>query len=373
MILSYDRADAPERFILQSVTKPIVGLAVLALVNDGHLESFDQPVYTLYPEWRQGRKKQITVRHILTHTTGLQNEPYMQAELTHLPDRVQAALAADVIEDPGTVARYNNKAYGLLAGIIERASGEKAEEYIQRRIFAPLNISAARWEYDPSGKNLSVIGGLQLNADELGRIGQLLLQEGQYDGRQVIRADLVREALSPQVADGPANYRGLGWLLGRRITRVVFGDSALAVIKASPLDSAFVDRAARLRGEYRHYLEFRDRVAEVFGSTAEFDDPLQANEVSVVRAMTIEREEVPSFVFHSGDGGQFLFVLPDRGIVAVRLIRDLFTEITESPEFKGKDTSDPEIGARLWERFEAVNNATGFWNFTWLVLALPES
>ncbi|HUE84704.1 MAG TPA: hypothetical protein VMO26_01380 [Vicinamibacterales bacterium] len=152
---------------------------------------------------------------------------------------------------------------------------------------------------------------------------------------------------------------------------MVFGDSALALIKASPLDSAFADRAARLEGEYRHYLEFRDRVTDVFGSTAAFDDPLQANEVPVMRAMRIEREDTPSFVFHSGDGGQFLFLLPDRGIVAVRLIRDLFTEITESPEFKGKDTSDPEIGARLSERFEAVSNASGFLNFSWLVLAFP--
>lgn len=100
-VFAYDAPDAPAMLTPQSIVKAIVALAVLKLVDDGKLESLDQPVYTLYPEWRQGRKKLITVRHLLTHTSGLQNEPNVQAELVHLPDRVQAALTAELQEDPG--------------------------------------------------------------------------------------------------------------------------------------------------------------------------------------------------------------------------------------------------------------------------------
>jgi CubicO group peptidase (beta-lactamase class C family) len=370
LILSYDAPDAPERFFAQSVTKPIIALAVLKLVEDGFLESLDQAVYSLYPEWRQGRKRHITVRHILMHTSGLQNEAYVQAELAHLPDRVQAALAADVVEEPGTVFRYNNKAFGLLSGIIERASGERAEDYIRRALFVPLEIREARLHYDPSGRNLAVIGGLELPTDELTRIGQLLLDGGRYQGRQVIREDLVQEAIAPALPVGRAGAIGLAWFLDRRIVRVEFGDSAMKVLGTAPLDARFLARAEQLRGVYPDYLAFRDRVAEVFGGSTTFDAQLQAHSIPLVGALGIEREQNPSYIFHSGDGGQYLYVVPGSRLVAVRMIRDHFSPILESPEFKGKDTSDPAIGQALGERFQALSEATGFWNFGGLVLRL---
>lgn len=369
-VLVYDAPDAPQRFMLQSIAKPIVALAVLKLVEEGHLQSLDQPVYTLYPEWRQGRKKQITVRHILTHTSGLQNEAYVQTELAHLPDRVQAALAAELSEDPGATWRYNNKAYSLLSGIIQRASGVRAEDYIRRALFEPLDIRDAVWHYDPSGRNLAVTGGLELSADALVRLGQLLLDGGRYKGRQVIRSTLIRESVTAGMPVGQSGAMGLGWFLDRRITRVEFGDSALRVIRDARLDADFKARAEQLRGVYPDYLAFRDRVAQLFGTASAFDAALQAQAVSLRGRIVIEREPEPSYIFHSGDGGQALYIVPAKRIVAVRLIRDRFTPIMESPEFKDKDRSDPAVAEALRQRFEALGEATGFWNFGGLVLAL---
>jgi CubicO group peptidase (beta-lactamase class C family)/predicted alpha/beta superfamily hydrolase len=370
-LLVYDHPGAPDHFPLQSITKPIVALAVLKLVEEGHLESLDQPIYTLYPEWRQGRKRQITVRHLLTHTSGLQNEAFVQAEMAHLPDIVQAAVAAELSENPGETWRYNNKAFSLLAGIIERASGQRAEEYIQASLFEPLEIQDARWHYDQSGRNLIVIGGLELGADALTRIGQLVLDGGRYRDRQVIREDLIQEAITPGMQAHGSAAMGLTWFLERRITRVEFGDSALGVVRAAPLEPALKTQIERLRGEYPDYVAFRDRVGELFGDEHAFDAQLGEHLRPLLRALKIEREETPSYITHSGDGGQYLYIVPGQRLVAVRLIRNHFDSILESGEFKGKDTSDPAVGAALMQRFTELSRATGFWKFGGRVLSLP--
>jgi CubicO group peptidase (beta-lactamase class C family) len=370
-IFVYTASDAPERFALMSIVKPIVALAVLKLVEEAKLDSLDQPVYTLYPEWTQGRKRRITIRHILNHTSGLQNAANVQLELAHLPDRVQAALAAEVEEDPGTRWRYNNKAYGLLSGIIERASGERAEDYIARVLFAPLGITDARWTYDPSGRNLDVTGGLSLRPDELVRIGQLVLDEGLANGRRVIRSDLVREALQPAVPMGRSpHFVGLAWTIGRRTTGVTFGDSALRVLRAGTIDSEIKHRADQLLGAYRDWADFLDRVDKVFGNRNALNDAF-SRYPGVRAAMGFERENGFSYVEHGGDGGQLLLIDPTTKVVAVRLVRDLFTrDVLQSPEFRGSDTSDPTINQELGKRYLAILSETGFFDFGELVLRL---
>ena len=76
-----------------SATKSVVNLAMGKLITDGKIKSLDQPVWEFYPEWRQGRKKNITIRHLLNHTSGLQNFPRTEVEIYPSPDFIQLALA----------------------------------------------------------------------------------------------------------------------------------------------------------------------------------------------------------------------------------------------------------------------------------------
>lgn len=112
-----------------SVTKSVVGLVIGRLVTLGELRSVDEPVHAFFPEWRQGRKSDITVRMLMEHTSGLQNVPMTTVEIQPSPDYVQLALAAELVADPGLMYSYNNKAVNLLAGIVERADGRKLEEF----------------------------------------------------------------------------------------------------------------------------------------------------------------------------------------------------------------------------------------------------
>ena len=121
-----------------SATKSVVSLAIGRLIDQGKIKSLDQPVSDFFPEWKQGRKRLITVRHLLNHTSGLEDKPTSQ-EIYASPDYIQFALAADVASDPGSRFFYSNKATNLLAGVVLRASGMPLDEYVKREIFAPLD------------------------------------------------------------------------------------------------------------------------------------------------------------------------------------------------------------------------------------------
>jgi CubicO group peptidase (beta-lactamase class C family) len=176
-----------------SATKSIVNLAIGRLIDRGKIKSLDQPVCEFYPEWKQGRKKLITVRHLLNHTSGLQS-PLITREIYDSPDFVQFALAAEISDDPGTKFFYNNKAVNLLAGVVQKASGERMDRFIAKEIFEPLGIKEFGWSLDPSG-NPQAMAGLQIRAIDLAKIGQMMLDEGSWKGRQVISKQWVRKSV----------------------------------------------------------------------------------------------------------------------------------------------------------------------------------
>jgi len=121
-----------------SCTKSIVGLAVACMLSDQTLASLDEPVSRYYPEWRQGQKQAITVRHLVNMTSGLQNHPNASVEIYPSPDFIQLALAAELTSKPGEVWSYNNKSLNLMAGVIKKITGQRMDQYIGERLFQTL-------------------------------------------------------------------------------------------------------------------------------------------------------------------------------------------------------------------------------------------
>ena len=103
----------PKKIDAMSSTKSIVNFAFGKLITDGLLKSIDQPVADFFPEWKQGMKREITIRHLLNHTSGMQNIPLTTVEIYPSPDFVKLALAAEIVNKPGTAFSYNNKAVNL--------------------------------------------------------------------------------------------------------------------------------------------------------------------------------------------------------------------------------------------------------------------
>ena len=244
-----------------SATKSVVSLAVGKLIDEGKIKSLDQPVADFFPEWKQGRKRNITVRHLLNHTSGLEDKPTAQ-EIYASPDFVQFALAADVASDPGTKFFYSNKATNLLAGIVLRASGTPLDEYVARKIFAPLGITGSGWSKDSAG-NPHAMAGLQLSAIDFAKIGQLMLDEGVWQGRRI----LSREWVAESIAEGqPFNPKcGLLWWRTPETSKITIDDDFINELKTRfGLTEKSVKKLETMKGKLSEAHEFWPGLFAVF-------------------------------------------------------------------------------------------------------------
>jgi CubicO group peptidase (beta-lactamase class C family) len=234
---------APHRIESMSVTKSVVALAIGRLLMTGKLKSVDERVSQWYPEWRQGRKRGITIRHLLTQTSGLQADRKTGTEIYGNPDFVQLALCAELSADPGTRFFYNNKATNLLAGLVQRISGQRLDLYLRNEVFAPLGITDVTWELDPAG-NPHAMAGLQIRPADLARLGQLMLDGGKWRGRQLLSAAWVKEATAP----GPVNkgYGHLWWLI--RDSTLTIDDGVMAAWRKGGVSEKFIAALAPLKG-----------------------------------------------------------------------------------------------------------------------------
>ncbi|MCP3143131.1 serine hydrolase domain-containing protein [Pyxidicoccus xibeiensis] len=307
---------APARIEAMSVTKSVAGLAVLKLLADGKIASLDVHLHTYFPEWNQGRKKDITLRHLLTHTSGLQSDPTTE-EIYRSPDFVKLALAAELTEPPGTSFRYNNKAVNLLAAVVQKVSGKRLDRYLSDALFRLMGITDFSWSLDDAG-NPQVMAGVQLRPRDLAKLGQLMLDGGLWLGRRLLPAEWVKQATTP--GEGVFSPGGLLWWPQYAWVRLSVDDALLDAWKKAGVPDALIQDMTPLKGR-----TFTDSQAyfEALGSRL----PALKKEVRGrnLRHATVEKGPLVGFN-SNGDLGQYVLVVPEHRLVVVRM----FTPPNES-------------------------------------------
>jgi CubicO group peptidase (beta-lactamase class C family) len=296
-----------------SATKSIVNLAIGRLIDQGKIRSLDQPVHDFYPEWNQGRKKLITVRHLLNHTSGLQCYP-VTTEIYASPDFVQFALAAEMSDDPGSKFIYNNKAVNLLAGVVRRASGERMDVFIGKEIFEPLEIKGVDWTLDKAG-NPHGMAGLKIGAIDLAKIGQMMLDEGAWKGRQVVSKEWVRRSVEPGQAMNATC--GLLWWLVAGPMRLAVDDAVVKHFKDRGMRAQSVEKLEALKNKPMEREAFWAAIRSI----------LFKDEVLKTKVRELNKDLPPLKPIVAGPRlgfvaqgylGQYLFVIPRHRLVAVR-------------------------------------------------------
>jgi CubicO group peptidase (beta-lactamase class C family) len=202
-------ADRPMR--LQSITKPIASLALGMLEAEGQLggpDGIDTPVAHWLPALDDGTRGGVTLRHLLTHTSGL--DPEGTLPLTRAPDRLAVSLETPALHAPGTKAAYNNRAFNLLSGVIRAAAGEEPSAYLGPRLFGPLGMDSVSWATDRAGHEPVYIG-LSMTATDLAVLGQVLCEEGRWGDQQVVPEAWMSRMFRASVPAAPR--RGLSWAL----------------------------------------------------------------------------------------------------------------------------------------------------------------
>lgn len=202
------RAD--RQHLLYSVSKSFTSMAIGLLVDDGVLD-LDDRLVDLLPAWAPAepspRVAAMTLRHALTMTTGHTLDaifPMLLWGMEHPGDDwLTGFFELEPGADPGSVFAYNQLATYCLSRIVTERTGQRVVELLQPRLFEPLGIEGARWLTDGRGHDWG-FSGLHVTTEDLARFGQMVLQHGAFEGRQVVPAAWISEATRPQVAnDGP--------------------------------------------------------------------------------------------------------------------------------------------------------------------------
>jgi CubicO group peptidase (beta-lactamase class C family) len=216
------------RHTMFSLTKSFTSTAIGIAVHEGRL-TVDDPVTKFFPDQVPAEPGDLLaalrVRDLLSMSTGHHTEP----ALRETSEWTKAFLAAKIEHKPGTFFLYNTPASYMLSAILQKVTGEKTVDYLRPRLFEPLGIEDLVWETSPEGVTIGGYG-LHLRTEELARFGQLYLQKGKWQGRQLVPEAWIGAATSRQVSNGsnPASDwdQGYGYQFWRTRHNTYRGDGA---------------------------------------------------------------------------------------------------------------------------------------------------
>jgi CubicO group peptidase (beta-lactamase class C family) len=185
---------------LQSVTKSFTSALVGIALEQGCLSNVDQKMLDFFPEIvdkiTDPRKNQITVRNLLEMRAGYPREEDDQALWDGLLSGRYPPLIEDfpLVSEPGTRFHYSNLTSNWLGIIVDRSCGMNLKSYAEEHLFSPLDVMPGEWGQDAEGHN-NGCGDLHLSARDAAKFGLLYLNDGIYEGNQVLPTDWVEDSL----------------------------------------------------------------------------------------------------------------------------------------------------------------------------------
>ena len=183
--------------ITHSECKSITGLAVGMLIDEGRL-GLDDRIIDIFSnrvsKINQLTHRGMTIRHLLTMTSGV---TFNEAGSVTEADWVKCFLESVVLKEPGTSFQYNSMNTYMLACAIKQITGQGLVDYLKPKLFNPLGITNFFWETCPMG-NEKGGWGLYILPEDIAKIGQLVLDGGRFEGKQLVSEQWIAEATRAQ-------------------------------------------------------------------------------------------------------------------------------------------------------------------------------
>jgi CubicO group peptidase (beta-lactamase class C family) len=252
-------------FWIASMSKPVTGVAVLIMQDEGKL-SVDDPVEKYIPEFANyknadGRKATITIKHLLTHSSGMSEASVEESKSSHtLAELIPHYLNKPLKFAPGSKWEYCQSSINTAGRIVEIVSGKPLEQFVQERIFVPLGMKDTTFypseeqarrlakSYRKADGKLTEAqifildgkpassrerypaanGGLFSTALDYARFCQMLLNGGELDGQRILRSESVKQFCAVQFPNHKTGFTpGNGWGLGCCVVREPQGVTAM--------------------------------------------------------------------------------------------------------------------------------------------------
>ncbi|WFU82167.1 serine hydrolase [Bradyrhizobium sp. CIAT3101] len=178
-----------------SMTKSVVSLLVGIAMDRGLIRDLDAPISSYLPDYAglgASDKDRITLRHLLTMSAGLGAE-----------------------RAPGVSFQYNNAETELIGTILKKITGKGVDVLAQENIFAPLGIKDVAWYKNPVSGLPTSASGLSLRPRDWAKIGQLVLNRGAWQGKQIVSASWVDQSTAEHIKTTEPNSYGYQWWVGR--------------------------------------------------------------------------------------------------------------------------------------------------------------
>jgi CubicO group peptidase (beta-lactamase class C family) len=179
-----------------SSTKSVASMLVGLLVDEGKLSSVDEPVHKYIPEWSQGDKKKVTIRHLLTHTSGFKRIFGKNSVGYVREDKNAHVISLDLTYQPGTTFDYSNEGVQLLSPVLDKIAGMPIQQYAQKKLFQPLGMNNSNLKEDEKG-HAWTYADMETTPRDFARLGLLMLQKGIWKEKRILSNQWIHESTQP--------------------------------------------------------------------------------------------------------------------------------------------------------------------------------
>jgi CubicO group peptidase (beta-lactamase class C family) len=191
-----------------SSVKSVTGLLAGLLIADGKL-ALDDPVSRFVPGWDEGLRRRVTVRHLLTMTSGLSQARGPGQSVGFAADKNAYVVGLAPTSEPGSRWAYSNEGVQLLSPILEKAAGVPLQDFARDRLFRPIGMDETRLRLDAKG-HAWTYADAETSLRDFARLGELMRNKGRWQGRPIVPEAWALASTQPCPQN--ASYGYLWWL-----------------------------------------------------------------------------------------------------------------------------------------------------------------
>ena len=207
---------------LRSTSKSIRSILLGIAIDKGFIDNINDPMakYLKSPVPKKhldARKEEITIKHLITMSSGLDCNDWdkkskgQEDNVYKKKDWLQYTLNLPMVNKPGAVSNYCSMGTVLIAEIISQASGLSIDKFAEEYLFKPLKINTVKWGHTSKKEVIASAKRLYLTSRDMAKIGQLILNKGKWNGKQIVSEAWIEESTTPKTKITGMDYCYLWW------------------------------------------------------------------------------------------------------------------------------------------------------------------